>query len=442
MSAGVERGNILPTKDIVPETLSGPKSLIGRLGEAVGAIDYHPDAEDDGEDINPVSLYLEEIGQFKILETEEQWRCARRIFAGQLALLALRETVQSSLLTPPQKEKISFLFEDKQSLQARQARFLLDHFNNKLVKIAESYVDQVRERLETIEQIETTQLRERTLQEFIDRQTNRLYKGLESYNDLVNTNLRLSVSWAKKYQGLGLSLPELISFGNIGLMIAAAKYDNRPRYRFSTYAVWWIRQAIIRGIANYGSAIRIPAHAKEKLRRYKEVKAQLAQELGYEPSLEDMADELDAGGAVLLAAIKAQQIVSLNEPVGEGVDEFGEFIPDRGPDVHEESFEAERKKALMETLATLPPKEQKVLILRYGLEDGRGRTLEEIGREFNVVRERIRQIEAQALGKLRDPTRAEKLRPYFDEDPKAIRTTGAQELAIRRNKRDNGNQPT
>ena len=311
---------------------------------------------------DPVRMYLKEIGKVPLLSADEEIELAQKMEAGSVAV-----------------EKIPLLKE----------------------RLAETGDEQEKEEI---------QAEIKALQLDVDR-------GSDAKKRLAEANLRLVVSIAKRYVGRGMLFLDLIQEGNLGLIKAVVKFDYSKGYKFSTYATWWIRQAITRAIADQARTIRIPVHMVETINKLIRVSRQLLQELGREPTPEEIAEEMKMPVERVREILKiSQEPVSLETPIGEEEDShLGDFIKDDNVPVPADAATFTLlKEQLEEVLGTLTEREQKVLTLRFGLEDGRARTLEEVGKEFNVTRERIRQIEAKALRKLRHPSRSRKLKDYLE----------------------------
>ena len=310
---------------------------------------------------DPVRMYLKEIGKVPLLSADEEIELAQNMEDGAVAI-----------------EKINVL-------------------KGRLDGASEEEKAEIREEI-------------KTLQRDVD-------KGADAKKRLAEANLRLVVSIAKRYVGRGMLFLDLIQEGNLGLIKAVEKFDYKKGYKFSTYATWWIRQAITRAIADQARTIRIPVHMVETINKLIRVSRQLLQELGREPSPEEIAKEMSIPVDRVREILKiSQEPVSLETPIGEEEDShLGDFIKDDNVPVPADAAAFTLlKEQLEEVLGTLTEREQKVLTLRFGLEDGRARTLEEVGKEFNVTRERIRQIEAKALRKLRHPSRSRKLKDYLE----------------------------
>ena len=310
---------------------------------------------------DPVRMYLKEIGKVPLLSADEEIELAQNMEDGAVAI-----------------EKINVL-------------------KGRLDGASEEEKAEIKEEI-------------KTLQRDVD-------KGADAKKRLAEANLRLVVSIAKRYVGRGMLFLDLIQEGNLGLIKAVEKFDYKKGYKFSTYATWWIRQAITRAIADQARTIRIPVHMVETINKLIRVSRQLLQELGREPSPEEIAKEMNMPVERVREILKiSQEPVSLETPIGEEEDShLGDFIKDDNVPVPADAAAFTLlKEQREEVLGTLTEREQKVLTLRFGLEDGRARTLEEVGKEFNVTRERIRQIEAKALRKLRHPSRSRKLKDYLE----------------------------
>ena len=310
---------------------------------------------------DPVRIYLKEIGKVPLLSADEEIELAQNMEDGAVAT-----------------EKINVL-------------------KGRIDGASEEEKAEIKEEI-------------KTLQRDVD-------KGADAKKRLAEANLRLVVSIAKRYVGRGMLFLDLIQEGNLGLIKAVEKFDYKKGYKFSTYATWWIRQAITRAIADQARTIRIPVHMVETINKLIRVSRQLLQELGREPSPEEIAKEMSMPVERVREILKiSQEPVSLETPIGEEEDShLGDFIKDDNVPVPADAAAFTLlKEQLEEVLGTLTEREQKVLTLRFGLEDGRARTLEEVGKEFNVTRERIRQIEAKALRKLRHPSRSRKLKDYLE----------------------------
>ena len=336
----------------LPDDVDPPLEVIEEISEEE-VVDPNTLVDSFGTD-DPVRMYLKEIGKVNLLTSDDEIALAQAMGAGALAAEQLAEMETSGEQLPE---------------------------------------DVVRELTRAVK------------------------KGDRAKQRLAEANLRLVVSIAKRYVGRGMQFLDLIQEGNLGLIKAVEKFDYTKGYKFSTYATWWIRQAITRAIADQARTIRIPVHMVETINKVIRVSRQLLQELGHDPSPEEIAESMNIPEERVREILKiAQEPVSLETPIGEEEDShLGDFIPDE--DASEPSEAASftlLKEQLVEVLGSLTPREEKVLKLRFGIEDGRTRTLEEVGKEFNVTRERIRQIEAKALRKLRHPSRSKKLKDFLN----------------------------
>ena len=358
---------------------------------------------------DPVKNYLKQIGQIPLLSAEQEVDLSKRIHAGAEAAHILQADRQKYGATEYiKKNSARFSFEEDEN--SRSYTEDIDEEGNE--KPSEDAEEKAAEE-EAMEAVENGPLTEERRQELLKTRRD----GLNARRSLSEANLRLVVSIAKKNVGHNLAFLDLIQEGNIGLIKATEKFDCDRGFRFSTYATWWIRQAITRAIADQARTIRIPVHMVETINKLIRVSRQLLQELGREPTPEEIAEEMNMPVDRVREILKiSQEPVSLETPIGEEEDShLGDFIQDDNVPVPSDAAAFTLlKEQLVEVLGTLTEREQKLLRLRFGLDDGRARTLEEVGKEFNVTRERIRQIEAKALRKLRHPSRSRKLKDYLD----------------------------
>lgn len=434
-----------------------------------------PSLELEGQEIvdDPVRLYLKEIGGVKLLNAEEEKNHSRRMEEGRYLTKLEGQWFQKNGRPPTAAELMMTVIEELceagafmdvilEHLAAPRSANFRELFSNKRVQSAiSSEIDinlvkaiaqktekslseaelslvrvsvnsrllgeyalnligdkkgfaQLRSFIKTKDYLNTIKSHEKILAIHFRRVK---YEGLKSEKHLIEANLRLVVSVAKKYIGRGMSLLDLIQEGNIGLIRAVEKFDYRKGYKFSTYATWWIRQAITRAIADQARTIRIPVHMVETINKLMRVSRRLVQEYGREPTHEELSKGMEITPTKIREIMKiSQEPLSLETPIGEEEDShLGDFIEDRTatPPVEVASYQL-LKEQIDSVLSTLNDRERRVLQLRFGLEDGRSRTLEEVGQEFQVTRERIRQIEAKALRKLRHPTRSRKLKDYLE----------------------------
>jgi len=347
-----------------------------------------------------IRIYLQEIGRIRLLRAEEEIELARKI-ADLLKLERIREDFH--LYTDAEWGKQVFLFERIEKIIVEKSE--------KEPKLSDIKAYLAKTEL-TAAMVEEWQAKSR---EYLSAFKRRLYHGRRAKEKMVQSNLRLVVSIAKKYMNRGLSFQDLIQEGSLGLIRAAEKFDHEKGYKFSTYATWWIRQAITRAIADQSRTIRLPVHLYETISRIKKTTKILSQEMRRKPTEEEIATKMEMTIEKLRFIAKSAQLpISLETPIGKEEDSrLGDFIEADGETPEDEVSKNLLREDLENVLDTLSPRERDVLRLRYGLDDGRMKTLEEIGQIFNVTRERIRQIEAKALRKLRHPNRNSILKEYI-----------------------------
>ena len=375
--------DVLENMDLESEQMDKIYDTLENLGIDTVGDDYLPELADD---IMPPLEELNEIEDLPEEEIVDPNTLVDSFGIDDPVRMYLKEIGKVNLLTPDEEVQLA------QDMGAGDA---------------------AKEQLAELERDDSITLSDEEMKEL-----RRLVKrGEAAKQRLAEANLRLVVSIAKRYVGRGMLFLDLIQEGNLGLIKAVEKFDYTKGYKFSTYATWWIRQAITRAIADQARTIRIPVHMVETINKVIRVSRQLLQELGHDPTPEEIAEEMSMPVDKVREILKiAQEPVSLETPIGEEEDShLGDFIPDE--DASEPSEAASftlLKEQLVDVLGTLTPREEKVLKLRFGIEDGRTRTLEEVGKEFNVTRERIRQIEAKALRKLRHPSRSKKLKDFLN----------------------------
>ena len=375
-----ELSDVLDELDLESEQMDSIYDSLEQLGIEVGSEDFLADLPD--EDGEPA---MDEIAEIEEEELVDPNTLVDSFNIDDPVRMYLKEIGKVPLLTADQEVELATVMSAGREAQER------------LAQAAE-------EGAEPIPEDELASLKKQ------------VKAGEKAKQQLAEANLRLVVSIAKRYVGRGMLFLDLIQEGNLGLIKAVEKFDYTKGYKFSTYATWWIRQAITRAIADQARTIRIPVHMVETINKVIRVSRQLLQELGHDPSPEEISEEMNMPVDKVREILKiAQEPVSLETPIGEEEDShLGDFIPDEAASEPSEAASFTLlKEQLVDVLSTLTPREEKVLKLRFGIEDGRTRTLEEVGKEFNVTRERIRQIEAKALRKLRHPSRSKKLKDFL-----------------------------
>ena len=375
-----ELSEVLDEMDLEGEQMDSIYDSLEQLGIEVGAEDFLADLPDD--DGEPA---MEEIAEIEEEELVDPNTLVDSFNIDDPVRMYLKEIGKVPLLTADQEVELATTMSAGREAEERVAQAEADG--------------------EVLSDEELAQLKKQ------------IKAGEKAKQSLAEANLRLVVSIAKRYVGRGMLFLDLIQEGNLGLIKAVEKFDYTKGYKFSTYATWWIRQAITRAIADQARTIRIPVHMVETINKVIRVSRQLLQELGHDPSPEEISEEMNMPVDKVREILKiAQEPVSLETPIGEEEDShLGDFIPDEAASEPSEAASFTLlKEQLVDVLSTLTPREEKVLKLRFGIEDGRTRTLEEVGKEFNVTRERIRQIEAKALRKLRHPSRSKKLKDFLN----------------------------
>ena len=375
-----ELSDVLDELDLESEQMDSIYDSLEQLGIEIGSEDFLADLPD--EDGEPA---MDEIAEIEEEELVDPNTLVDSFNIDDPVRMYLKEIGKVPLLTADQEVELATVMSAGREAEARVAQAEADG--------------------SAIPEAEMAELKKQ------------IKAGEKAKQQLAEANLRLVVSIAKRYVGRGMLFLDLIQEGNLGLIKAVEKFDYTKGYKFSTYATWWIRQAITRAIADQARTIRIPVHMVETINKVIRVSRQLLQELGHDPSPEEISAEMNMPVDKVREILKiAQEPVSLETPIGEEEDShLGDFIPDEAASEPSEAASFTLlKEQLVDVLGTLTPREEKVLKLRFGIEDGRTRTLEEVGKEFNVTRERIRQIEAKALRKLRHPSRSKKLKDFLN----------------------------